>query len=132
MAQDLEKRTLFNLINPKTDTDKIYLYAKYLYEPKCQLLMNKRKCTGLKHFKDHKVFIKCSNDMEDIYKSFEEYNADRKRTILGVMYHIIPDKLSNKNLSPTVTDSYIRDRILNTSLFLLQNLILLYQKRLNY
>ena len=48
------------------------------------------------------------------------------------MYHIIPDKLSNKNLSPTVTDSYIRDRILNTSLFLLQNLILLYQKRLNY
>ena len=83
MAQDLEKTTLFNLINPKTDNDKIYLYAKSLYEAKYQLLMNKRRCTGLKHFKDHKAFTKCSNDMDDIYKSFEEYNADKKTNNFG-------------------------------------------------
>ena len=41
----------------------------------------------------------------------------KKRTILDVMYHIIPYNLSSKSLDPIVTDSYIRDRILNISLF---------------
>ena len=47
---------LLNLINNQPDIDKIYLYAKDLYEPKYQLLIDKRETTGLKHFDDPKVF----------------------------------------------------------------------------
>ena len=40
--------TLLNLINNQPDIDKIYLYAKDLYEPKYQFLINKRESTGLR------------------------------------------------------------------------------------
>ena len=64
--------SLFNLINHLPDTDKVYLYPKDLYEPKCQFLINKIKCTGLKHFNDSKAFIEYSNGMSGIYKNIEE------------------------------------------------------------
>ena len=47
---------LLNLINNQPDIDKIYLYAKDLYEAKYQFLINKRESTGLKHFNDPKWF----------------------------------------------------------------------------
>ena len=49
--------SLFNLLSPQPDTDKIYLYAKDLYEAKYHLLINKRKSTGLKHVNDSKAYI---------------------------------------------------------------------------
>ena len=60
-------KALFNSINNLSDIDKIYLYAKYLYEPKYQFLINKRQSTGLRHFDDPKAFIEYSNDMQDVY-----------------------------------------------------------------
>ena len=68
---------LSNLINNQPDIDKIYLYAKDLYEAKYQFLINKRETTGLKHFNDPEAFIKYSNDMEDVYKNIDEYNIDK-------------------------------------------------------
>ena len=62
----------FNLISHQPDIDKIYLYAKDLYEAKYQLLINKRESTGWKYFNDSKVFIGYSSDMDDIYKNIEE------------------------------------------------------------
>ena len=50
--------TLLNLINNEADIDKTYLYGKDPYEAKYQLLINKRKNTGLKYFNDSKAFIK--------------------------------------------------------------------------
>ena len=41
---------------------------------------------------------------------------------------MIADMLSNKKLNPIVTESFIRGRKLNISLFLLCNLILMCQK----
>ena len=35
--------SLFNLINEEPDIDKIYLYAKNLFDPKYQFLINKRE-----------------------------------------------------------------------------------------
>ena len=61
--------TLLILINNHSDIDKIYLYAKDLYESKYQFLINKRESIGLKHFDDLKAFIEYSNDMHDVYKS---------------------------------------------------------------
>ena len=72
---------LLNLINNEPDNDKIYLYAKNLYEAKYQLLINKRENTGLKYFNDSKAFIECSNYMDDIYSNIEEYNPNKKRKI---------------------------------------------------
>ena len=46
------ENALLNLINKEPDIDKIYLYAKDLYDAKYQLLINKRERTGLKHFID--------------------------------------------------------------------------------
>ena len=56
-ALDLEKSSLFNLISPQPDIDKIYLYANDPYEAKYQFWINKRESTGLKHFNDSKAFI---------------------------------------------------------------------------
>ena len=51
---------LLKLIWHKPDIDKIYLYAKNLYEEKYQLLINKRKGAGIKHFNDFAniIFLK--------------------------------------------------------------------------
>ena len=78
--------SLFNLIRHQPDVDKIYLYAKDLYEAKYQFLINKRASTGLTHFNDSKSFIEYSNDMNDIHKHIEEYNPKKKHKILIVFY----------------------------------------------
>ena len=48
---------LLNLINNQPDIDKIYLYAKDLYETKYQYLISKREKVGLDHFDDPKAFM---------------------------------------------------------------------------
>ena len=108
--------SLSNLIHHQPDIDKIYLYAKDLNEAKCQFLIKKRNDVGTKHFNDSKTFIEYSNNMDDIYKNIEEYNADKKRKILIVFDDRIADMLSNKKLNPIVTELFIRGRKLNISL----------------
>ena len=54
--------------------------------------------------------------MDGIYKIFEEDNSNRKRKILIVFYGMTADMLSNKKLSPIVTELLIRGRKLNISL----------------
>ena len=41
-SESLNTNALLNLVNHESDIDKIYLYAKGPYEPKYQLLINKR------------------------------------------------------------------------------------------
>ena len=89
---------MLNLINNQPDIDKIYLYAKDPYEVKYQILINKRESTRLKHFNGRKVFIECSNNMQDVYKNIEEHNIGKKRKILIVFDDIIADMINNKNL----------------------------------
>ena len=105
------------------DIDKIYLYAKDPYESKYQLLINKRECTGFKHFNDSKaLFIAYSNDMDDIYKCIEEYNPHKKRKILTVFDDMITDTRSIKKRYPLVTELFIRGRKLNICLvFIMQS-----------
>ena len=47
---------LSNLIENQPDIDKIYLYAKDLYETKYQYLIDKRESVGINGFNDPKVF----------------------------------------------------------------------------
>ena len=106
---------LLKLINNQSDIDKIYLYAKNLYEPKYQFLINKRESMGLKHFKDPKAFIEYSNDMHDVYKNIDDYNPDRENKILIVFDDMIA-MINNKKLNSIVTELFIRGRKPNISL----------------
>ena len=71
--------TLLNLINEQRDIDKIYLYAKDLSEPKYEYLIKNRENVGIKHVNNSKAFIECSNTMDDIYESIDDYNPTRKK-----------------------------------------------------
>ena len=78
--------------------DKIYLYAKDLYEAKYELIINKRESTGLKYLNHWKAFIEYLNDMDNFYKNVEKYNPNKKRKILIAFEDMIAHMLSNKNL----------------------------------
>ena len=120
--------SLFNLISYQPDTNKIYLYAKYPFEAKYQLLINKWERKGLKHLNDSKAFIEYSNIMNDIYKNIEEYNPNKKRIILINFDDMITDMLSNKTLQQVITELFIRGGNWAFLLLLSHNLVLLYQK----
>ena len=105
-----------NLINNQQDIDKIYLYAKDPYKAKYQYLIKKREKVRLDHFKDPKAFMEYSNDIEDVYKNIQDYNANKKSKILIVFHDMIADMINNKRLNPIVTELFIRDRKVNISI----------------
>ena len=74
---------LLNLIENQSDIDKIYLYAKDLYEAKYQYLINKIEGIGIDHFNDPKAFIEYSNDMRDVYKNIIYYNPNKENKMLS-------------------------------------------------
>ena len=90
---------LLNLINNQPDIDKIYLYTKDPYEAKYHFLINKRESMELNHFNDPKAFTEYSNNMQDVYKNIDEYNADKERKILIVFDDMIADLINNKKLN---------------------------------
>ena len=57
-----------------------------------------------------------SNDMQDVNKNIEDYNAGKKCKILKVFDDIIADIINNKKLNPVVTELFIRGRKLNISI----------------
>ena len=105
-----------NLIENQPDINKIYLYAKDPYEAKYQYLINKRESVGINYFNDSKVFIEYSNDMYNVYKNINHYNADKQNKILIVFDDMIADLIQNKKLNSIVTELFIKGRQLNVSL----------------
>ena len=79
-----------------------------------------------------KDFSEYSYSVQDVYKNIEKYCPNKKRKILIVFDDLIADILCNKKLNPVVTELFIRSRKLNIFFFLLNSLILLVQKVLNY
>ena len=67
---------------------------------------------SLENLKDPKAF---TNNMPEVCKNIEEYNPSRKYNILIVLDDMIADMISNKKLSPIVTELFIRERKLNIS-----------------
>ena len=99
-----------NLISNQPDINKIYLYAKDPYKAKYQFLINKRESTALKHFNDPKAFIEYSNDMQDIYRTKDEYSQGENRKILMVFDDMIADMINDKKLNSIVTELFIGSR----------------------
>ena len=106
---------LLNLIENQPDIDKIYLYAKDLYEAKYQYLIKIREKVRIDHHNDLRAYIEYSNDMRDVYKYINYYNPDRKNKILIVFDNMIADMIHNKKLDSIVTELFIRGRKLNIS-----------------
>ena len=100
---------LLKLVNNQPDIDKIYLYAKDLYEAIYQYLINKRESTVLKHFNDPNVTYK-----QDVYKNIEECNLGKR--LLIVSDDMIADLINITKLNPIVTELFIRGRKLNVSI----------------
>ena len=67
-----------NLTHQQPNIDKIYICAEDPYEAKFQFLINKQESSDLKLFIDSKAFVEYSNNMNDIYKNFEEYIPPQK------------------------------------------------------
>ena len=104
---------LLSLIDFELDIDKIYLYAKDLYESKYRYLINKKEDVGINHFNYPKAFIDYSNDMRDVYKNIEYYNPDKENKILIVFDDMIADMDHNKKSNSIVTELFISGRKLN-------------------
>ena len=107
---------LINLINEQNDTDKIYLYARDLSEPKYEYFIKKREDAGIKHVNNPNAFIKCSNTMDDIYENINDYNLIRKRKRLIFFDDMIADIMTNKKFQAIIKELFIRCRKLNISL----------------
>ena len=102
--------------------DRFHLHAKDLEEPKCQLLIKKRKQAGIKNLNDPTAFTECSNSMDDILDNIEDYNKTRKRKILIVFDDMISHVMSDKKSQQVLKEFFIRCRKLNISLcFLTQS-----------
>ena len=88
--------SLFNVINQQPDIDKIRSYTKDPYEAKYQFLITKHEDVGTKHFNNSKAFIEYSNNMNDLYKTIQDYNPNKKRKTLIVFDNMIADIFSDK------------------------------------
>ena len=86
------------------------MYAKYLIEPKYQLLIKKCENAGTKHLNDS------SQCMGDVYEDIHEYNPARKRKVLIVFDDMIADIMTNKKFQAIFKELFIRCRKLNISL----------------
>ena len=71
--------TLLNLINERSDIDKIYLCARDLNKPKYNIFIKKRKDAGIKRLNDPNAFIESSNTMDDIYRNIHDYNQSKQK-----------------------------------------------------
>ena len=107
---------LLNSMKEQDDTDKIYLYAKDLNEPKYEFLIKKRDDVGIKYCNDPNAFTECSNTMDDVYENTDDYNPGRKRKILIVFDDMIADIMSNKKFQAIIKKLFIRSSKLNISL----------------
>ena len=114
--------SLVNLINNQPDIDKIHLHAKDPHQAKCQFLINKRESIGLKHFNDSQAFLEYSNDMQDFYKTIDEYNTDKERKILIVFDDMIAAMINNQKINSIVIELFITGRKLKIFLVFITQL----------
>ena len=78
------------------DIDKICIYAKDPFESKYQLLINEREKVGVQALKNPKLFIDCSQIIDDVYENLKNYNLTKKRKVLTVSDGMIADIESSK------------------------------------
>lgn len=96
----VEMNALLNVINHRTETDNISLYAKDLYELKYQFLIKKCKDVGPNHVKDPMSFIEYSNNIKDLCSSIDEHNPGKEWKVLREVDDMVGDIINNKKTPP--------------------------------
>ena len=110
-----KKYALINLINEQNDIDKIYLYAKDLSEH--EILIKRSKNAGIKYFNDPNTFIECSNTMDDVYENIDDYNSNRNKILIVIVFdEMITDIMTNRKFHAKIEELFERSRELNISL----------------
>ena len=71
---------------------------------------------GIENLQNPKTFIDYSKTIDDVYENLEDSDPTKKRRVLIVFDDMMADMESNKNLSPIVTELFLRVRKLNISL----------------
>ena len=79
-------------------------------------MFKKREDAGIKHLNDPNAFIECSNTMNDVYESINNFKSNRKRKIWIVVDDMIADIITNKTCQAIIKELFIRCRKLNISL----------------
>ena len=108
--------TLLHLINNLHPIDKIYLYAKYIHEPKYEYLINKRELAGIKNLNDPNAFIEYSDDMNGMLDDINNYNRNRDKKVLIVFDDMIADIEYNKNFKRIIKELFYRAHKINVSI----------------
>ena len=95
-------------VTQQPDNVKIYLYIKYLFEPKYHLLINRREKLGIEKLKNPKAFTDYPQTIYDVLENenLEDYSPTKKRNML--IFYIA--------VSPIVTELFIIGRKRNISL----------------
>ena len=99
--------------NQQPDIHKLYLYVKDPFESRYQLLINGRERVGIKKSKNPKAFIGYSESIDDVYENLEDSNPTKKRKVLIAFEDMIADMKAKDNLSPLVTELFLRGKRLN-------------------
>ena len=108
--------TLLHLINNLHPTDKIYLYAKDIHEPKYEYLISKREQAGIKNLNDPQAFTEYSDDMNDVLDDINNYNKNRDKKVLIVFDDMTADIEYNKNFKRIIKELFYRARKINVSI----------------
>ena len=108
--------TLLHLINNLHPSDKIYLYAKDINEPKYEYLINKREQAGIKNLNDPHAFKEYSDDMDDVLDDINNYNKNRDKKVLIVFDDMIADIEYHKNFKRIIKELFYRARRINVSI----------------
>ena len=78
---------------------------------------------GIKKLKNPKPFMNYSQTIDDVYENLEDHNATKKRKVLIIVFDdIIADIETDNELSPIVTELFLRGRKLNISLVFISQL----------
>ena len=72
--------------------------------------MSKIESTDLKNLNNFKAFVEYLNNIDNIYKSSEEYDPDKKQNILIIFDDMTADMHNNKKFNKIVTDLFISGR----------------------
>ena len=94
---------LLNLIkHQRFDVDKIC----HSIQIKVWITINKREKVGIEKLKNPKAFIDYSQTIDNVYESFEDYNATKKKKVVIVFDYLLADMESDEKLSLIVAEFF--------------------------
>ena len=74
------------------------------------MLINELEKVGIENLKNPKALNDYSRTIDDVYENLEDCNPTKKRRVLIVFDDMIADMESNKELSPIVSELFLRGK----------------------